>query len=615
MQIETSKLNGKEPPTLSSRGRRRSPCPACESKTACETYPDGHRYCHKCKQHFPPPHAPSTKKHLSKTDAKLTKKASIKDLKRKWNRAAPVNSEADGYPLDKQIAGIKYRQHDERTLISRVRSVDGKLQGLQTTKIIKGGRVKKSDKHPDGRLPDKYIKRFVAGTVAKGGMEFFGKFDDPDEIIVTEGLATAESIYDSTGHKRPVVCAYSAGNVPEVVWLLHVKYPQAEFILAIDQDEAGEKAVEGTLIAVPGIALKVASPKFKSPRKGRNDFNDLMCLRGRKAIRRRIKQAMRVELLPLARILSARDVCNLKLPPIEDIAHPILQFPGITLFGGAFGAGKTFVGMKLAVAINAALDCYNWTCDKARSVLFMDFELPTATLQERLGSVINTFPEASKLDLSNLFIWSASDCYPVSKPNLADRTQIAALVDQCNAYDVVILDNVSASTSGVDPNLAESYEPIQDFAMQRRHAGKSTVLIQHFGKDKSRGPRGSSRQEDYVDVSLALDKTINAAGNAAIKVTCRKMRNHPESAFVPIEIELGNFDGEFSMEYRPQVEAKSERIADEYKQLLEGNLIRRGTQKELVDKYGVDKSVVSRMAQRVTKQYRKEKDSARRDLI
>jgi len=177
---------------------------------------------------------------------------------------------------------------------------------------------------------------------------------------------------------------------------------------------------------------------------------------------------------------------------------------------------------------------------------------------------------------------------------LADRAQIAALVDQCDAYDVVILDNVSASTSGVDPNLAESYEPIQDFAMQRRHAGKSTVLIQHFGKDKSRGPRGSSRQEDYVDVSLALEKTINAAGNAAIKVTCRKMRNHPESAFVPIEIELGNFDGDFSMEYRPLVEAKKDEAAEEYGQLEQAGLIVRGTQKKLAKKHGLSKYQVSR---------------------
>lgn len=594
MSLEPYTGNGEDAGVQFRPGSKRDPCPGCGSKSACETYPDGHRFCHKCKQHFPPPNAPSAKKRLSKIKAKDSKTASVKRFKRDWNRAGPIISEADGYPLDKQIAGIKYRQHDDRTLISRVRSVDGKLQGLQTTKIIKGGRVKKSDKHTDGKLPDKYIKRFVPGTDAKGGMEFFGKCDSVDRIIVAEGLATAESVYDSLGRKRPVVCAYSASNVAEVVRVLHSKYPRADFILAMDQDEAGKQAVQDTLIAVPRIALKVATPRFKRPRKGRNDFNDLMCLRGRKAVRRRIKQARSVELLPLARILSAEDLSKLKLPSIVDIADPILQFPGITLFAGGFGVGKTFVAMKLAVAINAALACFNWGIDKPLSVLFMDFELPLASLQERLGSVINTFPQASKLDLSNLYFWSASDSYPAPKPNLADRAQIAALVDQCDAYDVVILDNVSASTSGVDPNLAESYEPIQDFAMQRRHAGKSTVLIQHFGKDKSRGPRGSSRQEDYVDVSLALEKTINAAGNAAIKVTCRKMRNHPESAFVPIEIELGNFDGDFSMEYRPLVEAKKDEAAEEYGQLEQAGLIVRGTQKKLAKKHGLSKYQVSR---------------------
>jgi len=56
-------------------------------------------------------------------------------------------------------------------------------------------------------------------------------------------------------------------------------------------------------------------------------------------------------------------------------------------------------------------------------------------------------------------------------------------------------------------------------------------------------------------------------------------------------------------------------IAEEYKRLLEADLIHRGTQKELVDKYGVNKSVVSRLASKIKRQYRKEKDNQSKDLV
>lgn len=316
---------------------------------------------------------------------------------------------------------------------------------------------------------------------------------------------------------------------------------------------------------------------------------------------------------PLARVRSDKELRKLKIPPVQDAAYPIVQFPGITMVSGAFGSGKTFFVLKLAMAVSAGEGFFNYDVENPLSVLFMDFELPLATLKQRRKSVRRTFPH--RIDTSRLTYWSAADCYPAPKPNLADLPQIGALVQQCADYDLVIVDNLSHAMIGVDMNLAESYDAVQEFTMQRRHAGKSTILLQHVGKDKARGPRGSSRQEDWCDVSLMLNKTINRNGNAVVKVSCRKMRNHSENAFEPIEIELANVAGKFTMEYKPLTETKSDGIAEEYRQLLEEGLIKRGTQKALADKYGVDKSVVSRVAQRVTRQYRKEKDNQSKDSV
>jgi KaiC/GvpD/RAD55 family RecA-like ATPase len=294
----------------------------------------------------------------------------------------------------------------------------------------------------------------------------------------------------------------------------------------------------------------------------------------------------------LARILSDEELRKLKLPRVQDAVYPILQLPGITLVTGPFGCGKTFFGIKLGMASASCSDFFNCDVEEARSVLYMDFELPTASLKERVKSVRQTFP--GKIDTRLLSFWSAADSYPAPKPNLADPAQVPGLVQQCAAYDVVIVDNLSATMSGIDGNLAESYEAVQAFTMERRHAGKSTVLIQHVGKDKNKGPRGSSRQEDWVDVSLMLDKKINANGNAAVKVSCRKMRNHGESAFEPIEIELGNDAGRFSMKYRPLIEAKVDEAVEEYQRLKAAGDLVHGSQKQIADKYKIKEYEMSR---------------------
>lgn len=306
---------------------------------------------------------------------------------------------------------------------------------------------------------------------------------------------------------------------------------------------------------------------------------------------------------PLVRVYAADELRQKEFREMRDIAYPILQDPGILLFSGAFGSGKTMIGQGLANAVTAAEDFLGFVIAEARSALYMDGELPANVLQQR-DKMIRA--ESRPVGGSKLFYWSAADCYPAPKPNFADRSQIPALVAACAPYDLVFLDNVSALTSGVDLNTAEAWEGILEFAMQRRHAGKSTVLVQHTGKEKSRGPRGSSRQEDLVDTSLMLEKITATGGNSAVKMTCRKLRNHPESDFAPLEIEFVNDGGGLRFKYRTLQESKSERMAQEYRRLLEDDLVKPGTQATLAKEFNLDKGAVSKIASRVTREFRKE---------
>ena len=303
---------------------------------------------------------------------------------------------------------------------------------------------------------------------------------------------------------------------------------------------------------------------------------------------------------PLPGILTGQELAVKKFPEYREIVYPILQDPGIMLIAGQFGVGKTMISLGFANAISAGENFLGLDISQARSVLYLDLELAGNALRQRDRMI------ASK-GKRKISYWSASNCYPAPIPNFADLSQIDALVDACDPYDIVFIDPISAATSGVDMNTGEAWEGPLQFAMRRRHAGKSTIIVQHVGKDKSRGPRGSSRQEDFVDSSLMLEKIAGANNDSAVRMTCRKLRNHPESDFTPMEIQFVHDGDRLRFEYRTLRESKSELVATEYRRMLKGNLIKKGTQAALCREFKLDKSTVSRIASKVTRQYRKEK--------
>lgn len=100
---------------------------------------------------------------------------------------------------------------------------------------------------PDG------AKRFLTGGRKKECFFTIGDFGDI--VLICEGFATGASLHQDTG--KAVMVAFDAGNlkpVAEVIWL---KYPNAEIIIAGDNDEsgAGQKSANEAALAVGGKVL------------------------------------------------------------------------------------------------------------------------------------------------------------------------------------------------------------------------------------------------------------------------------------------------------------------------------------------------------------------------
>ncbi|MGM8422280.1 DUF927 domain-containing protein [Enterobacter hormaechei] len=119
---------------------------------------------------------------------------------------------------------------------------------------------------PDGS------KRLVAGTVKKGSFCVVNSGEMPETVIIAEGLATALSVQQF----RPdatIIAAIDAGNLLPVSQVMRQRNPDAQIIIAADNDikpgepNTGKSAAEKAAKAVSG---RVALPQSEE----KADWND-----------------------------------------------------------------------------------------------------------------------------------------------------------------------------------------------------------------------------------------------------------------------------------------------------------------------------------------------------
>ena len=68
--------------------------------------------------------------------------------------------------------------------------------------------------------------------------------------------------------------------------------------------------------------------------------------------------------------------------------------------------------------------------------------------------------------------------------------------------DLIVVDNLSTICPSVKENDADSWVPVQAWALAQRGAGRSVLFVHHAGKSGLQ--RGTSRKEDVLDTVIAL---------------------------------------------------------------------------------------------------------------
>jgi KaiC/GvpD/RAD55 family RecA-like ATPase len=295
------------------------------------------------------------------------------------------------------------------------------------------------------------------------------------------------------------------------------------------------------------------------------------------------------------------DFARLDIPEREWIVEGLLTTQALAMIYGWRGLGKTWLSLSMAVAVGSGEAFLKWDSAQKRRVLYVDGEMPAADLQARARQMVGG-REGVLLDLiSSEFFYQSERCGFVLN-NIEHQGRFLALLAALDAEDrrpaVLIFDNISSMSSGVDENDNSAMDSLLAFMRELRHLGYTVILIHHAGKGGDQ--RGASRREDLLDVviRLAQPDTPSRTGNAKFRIEFAKVRGTRAPSTIECELIVGP-DGSPAWAM-VEVGGTGEKPAWLHVLKFIGEK-KPSTQTEIATAFGVGHSVISRHLSRLRK--------------
>lgn len=220
-----------------------------------------------------------------------------------------------------------------------------------------------------------------------------------------------------------------------------------------------------------------------------------------------------------------------ELEPREHILNPWLPVQGLTMVHAARGIGKTYFALHAAYAVACGSSFLKWNAPQPRGVLYIDGEMPSSVLQERLARII----AASDEEPQRPFRIITPDLQPIGMLDLSRHDDQRELESHLDDIELVVVDNLSTLVRCGRENEAESWLPVQGWALQQRAKGRSVLFVHHDGKSGEQ--RGTSRREDVLDTDISL----------------RRPRNYQQENGAQFEVNFTKARGFYGMEARSLV--------------------------------------------------------------
>jgi hypothetical protein len=288
-------------------------------------------------------------------------------------------------------------------------------------------------------------------------------------------------------------------------------------------------------------------------------------------------------------ILSAKDFCLLPVSEKSELLFPWLKEDSVNLISGWRGSGKTWFALGILDAITKGKAFGPWECKKSAPCLFLDGEMTISDDKERIKA-LNLYTDRE----SALFFYS--DAYAnqlgLPKANLFNEDWRNEMKNILIAKEIKlwVVDNIASLAGGVDENATKDWHPVNQWLLELRFAGISTILLHHTNKAGTQ--RGTSSREDNVDISITLKEPADYVTEDGAKFIIHFSKARVETSKLHLisdsEFRLTLDENKKHVWTHGNVKAKSK---NEILILLDTGI----SQTEIKNILGVDKAYISRI--------------------
>ena len=391
-----------------------------------------------------------------------------------------------------------------------------------------------------------------------------------------------------------------AGNWTED---LNQYFKDKEVILLPDNDEPGRKHIEKVFQGLKDIAQSVKVIELPGLSES-GDFSDWLdgfdnLDEAGERLSILIEQAGPYE--PPKKItidniiLSADEFYKIDVPKTQEFLFPWLKEDSINLISGWRGCGKTWLALAILDAVSSGKAFGPWECKKSVPCLFLDGEMTVRDDRDRI---------------QNLKLYSArenplyfySDAYANSKglprANLVneDWRQMIKNILLTRKVKLWVVDNISSLAPGLDENAKQDWDVINQWLIELRYCGISTILLHHVSKDGRQ--RGTSAREDQIDTSIMLKTPRDYITEDGARFTLQFDKKRVDTEYLHLlserEFKLILDENKNHIWTFGNVKAKTK---DEILKLLDEGLC----QTDIKDMLGIDKAYISRIRTKAIK--------------
>ncbi len=200
-------------------------------------------------------------------------------------------------------------------------------------------------------------------------------------------------------------------------------------------------------------------------------------------------------------ILSTSDLQRISFPPKKEYINPLIKEGQIILISGWRGVGKTWFALSLANANTTGKRFGHWEIINSVPWLYLDGEMAIQDIQERYKQL-----NPSGEEKAPLYFYSEAyanhlglPCASLVNPEWRDNFKSVLL---SKGIKTAVFDNIASLAPGIDENSKKDWDPINQYLLDLRFNGITSVLLHHVNKEG--GQRGTSAREDNIDLSIML---------------------------------------------------------------------------------------------------------------